>query len=55
MSVNVSQPGVRVYINNAYVGEAPLTYIIGIPDSVAVRVEKEGYMPWEEHVDVRST
>lgn len=52
LDISASQAGAKVYIDGEYVGETPLVHILYNPGLVKLRVEKEGYVPWEEYVEV---
>lgn len=52
LDIKTSVPGAKVYVDGEYVGESPVVHIIYSPGLVKLRVEKEGYVTWEDYVDV---
>lgn len=43
-----------IYLNGQYQAQTPARFTRLLPDSYSVRVEKEGYFPWEKEAAVKS-
>lgn len=54
LSIRSSQPGARVLIDGEVLGEAPRSLDDLAPGRYRVRVEKEGFQPYEREVQIRA-
>ncbi|OHE56008.1 MAG: hypothetical protein A3K61_02465 [Thaumarchaeota archaeon RBG_16_49_8] len=50
--VSSTPPGANVYLDGAFMGRSPVTYVIGHPDLINVTVILEGYEKWSQTVNV---
>ncbi|MFA6215174.1 MAG: PEGA domain-containing protein [Patescibacteria group bacterium] len=52
--VDSKPKGALVYLNDQYVNKTPSRFTELLPDVYRVRVEKEGYYPWQKNLEVKS-